>query len=291
MKVGVVSVIGKPNVGKSTLINTLVGTKLSGVSPKPQTTRQKIIAIYNSPSAQVVFLDTPGVLERKINELQREMDRETWSTLDEGDLVLMVTDPTPPDERDILIVERLREVQKPKILAINKIDRVKKAELLPVMDAFAKLLDFEEIIPISALKVDGLDILMGEILKRLPEGEPLFPQDQASTLPLRFFVAEIIREKIFLRYRKEVPYSTAVEVEEFREDENLVYISATIYVERESQKGILIGKGGRALKEVGRLAREELEYLLGKKVYLELWVKVKPGWRRDIGFIRRLRLG
>ena len=291
MKAGVVSVIGKPNVGKSTLINTLVGTKLSGVSPKPQTTRQKIIAIYNSPTAQVVFLDTPGVLERKINELQREMDRETWSTLEEGDLVLMVTDPTPPDERDMLIVERLREVQKPKLLAINKIDRVKKVELLPVMDAFGKLLDFEEIIPISALKVDGLDILMQEILKRLPEGEPLFPQDQVSTLPLRFFVAEVIREKIFLRYRQEVPYSTAVEVEEFREDENLVYISATIYVERESQKAILIGKGGRAIKEVGRLARQELEYLLGKKVYLELWVKVKPGWRRDVGFIRRLRLG
>ncbi len=291
MKVGIVSVIGKPNVGKSTLINTLVGTKLSGVSPKPQTTRQKIVAIYNSPTAQVVFLDTPGVLERKINELQREMDRETWSTLEEGDLVLMVTDPTPPDERDILIMERLKEVQKPKLLAINKIDRVKKVELLPVMDAFSKMLEFEEIIPISALKVDGLDILMNEILKRLPEGEPLFPQDQASTLPLRFFVAEIIREKIFLRYRKEVPYSTAVEVEEFREDENLVYISATIYVERESQKAIIIGKGGRALKEVGRLAREELEYLLGKKVYLELWVKVKKGWRRDVGFIRRLRLG
>ena len=129
MKVGVVSVIGKPNVGKSTLINTLVGTKLSGVSPKPQTTRQKIVAIYNSPTAQVVFLDTPGVLERKINELQREMDRETWSTLDEGDLVLMVTDPTPPDERDILIMERLKEVQKPKLLAINKIDRVKNCLL------------------------------------------------------------------------------------------------------------------------------------------------------------------
>jgi len=290
MKVGFVAVIGKPNVGKTTLINRLVGTKLGAVSPKPQTTRQRILGILTGKDFQVGLLDTPGVLERKINLLHAAMDRESWSTVDQADIVLMMVEPERPDTRDLMIIERLKNLRKPVLLAINKIDAVGKDSLLPIMSEYSRLMDFREIIPVSAEKGDGLDILLRELLKYLPEGEPLYPEDQVSDRDLRFFAAEIIREKIFLTLREELPYSSAVEIEDFKESEDIVRIRAVVYVERESQKPIVLGKGGRTIKEIGTLAREELEYLLGRKVFLELWVKVRPGWRKDRDFLRELGL-
>ncbi|MGC8894081.1 MAG: GTPase Era [candidate division WOR-3 bacterium] len=288
MRVGFVAIIGKPNVGKTTLINRLVGTKLGAVSPRPQTTRQRILGILTSRDFQVGFLDTPGVLERKINLLHKAMDRESWSTVDQADVVLMMTEPGRPDGRDLLIIDRLRSLRKPVLLAINKIDTVAKDSLLPLIDEYSRLMDFGEIIPISAEKGDGIDVLLRELLKYLPEGEPLYPEDQVSDRDMRFFAAEIIREKIFLRLREELPYSSAVEIEDFREGGDIVRIRAIVYVERETQKPIVLGKGGKTIKEIGTLAREELEYLLGRKVFLELWVKVRPGWRKDRDFLREL---
>ncbi|MGB9590255.1 MAG: GTPase Era [Candidatus Hydrothermia bacterium] len=288
MRVGFVAIIGKPNVGKTTLINRLVGTKLGAVSPRPQTTRQRILGILTSRDFQVGFLDTPGVLERKINLLHKAMDRESWSTVDQADVVLMMTEPGRPDGRDLLIIDRLRSLRKPVLLAINKIDTVAKDSLLPLIDEYSRLMDFGEIIPISAEKGDGIDVLLRELLKYLPEGEPLYPEDQVSDRDMRFFAAEIIREKIFLRLREELPYSSAVEIEDFREGDDIVRIRAIVYVERETQKPIVLGKGGKTIKEIGTLAREELEYLLGRKVFLELWVKVRPGWRKDRDFLREL---
>ncbi|MEO0145562.1 MAG: GTPase Era [candidate division WOR-3 bacterium] len=290
MKVGFVAVIGKPNVGKTTLINRLVGTKLGAVSPKPQTTRQRILGVLTTREFQIGFLDTPGVLERKINLLHVAMDKESWSTVDQADLVLMITEPGRPDNRDLLIIDRLRGLKKPVLLAINKIDRVPKDSLLPLIDEYSKLMEFMEIIPISAERGDGLDVLLKELLEYLPEGEPLYPEDELSDRDLRFFAGEIIREKIFLRLREELPYSSAVEIEDFKEEEGIARILAIIYVERESQKPIVLGKGGRTIKEIGTLAREELEYLLGKRVYLELRVKVRPGWRKDKDFLKGLGL-
>jgi len=288
MKVGFVAVIGKPNVGKTTLINRLVGTKLGAVSPKPQTTRQRILGILTSGDFQVGFMDTPGVLERKINLLHEAMDRESWSTVDQADIVLMMVEPGRPDSRDLMIIDRLRNLKRPVLLAINKIDTVEKNSLLPIMDEYSRLMEFKEIIPVSAEKGDGLDVLLREILKYLPEGEPLYPEDQVSDRNLRFFAGEIIREKIFLKLREELPYSSAVEIEDFKEENDIVRIRAVVYVERESQKPIVLGKGGRTIKEIGTLARQELEYLLGKKVFLELWVKVRQGWRKDRDFLREL---
>ncbi len=290
MKVGFVAVIGKPNVGKTTLINRLVGTKLGAVSPRPQTTRQRILGILTGQGFQIGFLDTPGVLERKINLLHRAMDRESWSTVDQADVVLMMTEPGRPDGRDLLIIERLKRLKKPVLLAINKIDTVAKDTLLPLIDEYSRLMDFREIIPVSAERGDGIDVLVRELLGYLPDGEPLYPDDQVSDRDMRFFAGEIIREKIFLRLREELPYSSAVEIEDFKESEGMARISAIIYVERESQKPIVLGKGGRTIKEIGTLAREELEYLLGRKVFLDLRVKVRPGWRKDRDFLRELGL-
>lgn len=284
------AVIGKPNVGKTTLINRLVGTKLGAVSPRPQTTRQRVLGILTGQGFQVGFLDTPGILERKINLLHRAMDRESWSTVDQADVVLMMAEPGRPDGRDLLIIERLKKLKKPVLLAINKIDTVAKDSLLPLIDEYSRLMDFKEIIPLSAEKGDGLDLLLRELLGYLPEGEPLYPDEQVSDRDMRFFAGEIIREEIFLRLREELPYSSAVEIEDFKEGDDMVRISAIVYVERESQKPIVLGRGGRTIKEIGTLAREELEYLLGRKVFLELRVKVRPGWRKDRDFLRELGL-
>ncbi len=290
VKVGFVAIIGKPNVGKTTLINRMVGTKLGAVSHRPQTTRQRILGILTGHGFQIGFMDTPGVLERKINLLHKAMDRESWSTVDQADVILVMTDPGRPDGRDLLIIDRLRRIEKPVLLAINKIDTVSKDSLLPVIDEYGRLLDFKEIIPVSAEKGDGLDVLLRELLKYLPDGEPLYPEDQVSDRDLRFFAGEIIREKIFMRLREELPYSSAVEIEDFKEGDELIRINAIVYVERESQKPIVLGKGGRTIKEIGILAREELEHLLGRKVFLDLRVKVRPGWRKDRDFLRELGL-
>jgi GTP-binding protein Era len=294
VKVGYVAVIGRPNVGKSTLVNTLLKFKLAAVSPKPQTTRCKILGIINEEDAQILLLDTPGIFKKSMYALHDYMIKEAVESIRDADVVVWVVEPVMPTELEEDIAEKIKEATKekktPVILAINKIDTVHKNTLLPIMDAYSRLYDFSAYVPISALKNDGLDILLEEIKKHLPEGEPFYPTDQLTDKPLRFIVAEIIREKIFLHYRQEIPYSTAVKVEEFKEGDP-IYIRAVIFVERESQKGILIGKGGQALKRVGTEARKEIEAILGKKVYLELWVKVKKDWRENLAFIRELELG
>ncbi|MFZ8825815.1 MAG: GTPase Era [Candidatus Caldipriscus sp.] len=294
MKVGYVAVIGRPNVGKSTLVNTLLKFKLAAVSPKPQTTRCKILGIINEEDAQILLLDTPGIFKKSMYALHDYMIKEAVESIRDADVVVWVVEPVMPTELEEDIAEKIKEATKekktPVILAINKIDTVHKNTLLPIMDAYSRLYDFSAYVPISALKNDGLDILLEEIKKHLPEGEPFYPTDQLTDKPLRFIVAEIIREKIFLHYRQEIPYSTAVKVEEFKEGDP-IYIRAVIFVERESQKGILIGKGGQALKRVGTEARKEIEAILGKKVYLELWVRVKKDWRENLAFIRELELG
>jgi GTP-binding protein Era len=289
-KSGFISLIGRPNVGKSTLLNLLLGEKIAIISEKPQTTRNRILGIKNHTSGQIVFWDTPGI-HRARSRLNQSMVKAALATYKEVDGICFLIEANHPfhDENDF-ILETLKKVEKPVLLVINKIDLIPKPELLPIMDEYSRLRSFEQIIPISALLGEGAEVLVGEMLKILPAGPRLFPEDMITDLPERFLAAELIREKVFLRTREEVPYATAVVVEEFkeREEKNLVVIKATIQVERESQKGILIGEKGRMLKEIGRQAREEIEALLGAKVFLELWVKVEKNWREDPAALRRL---
>ena len=287
---GFVSLIGRPNVGKSTLLNFLLGQKIAIISPKPQTTRNRILGIKNLPAAQIIFLDTPGI-HRSGNLLNQSMVRTALATFQEVDVVCLLIEANNPDhEENDWILENLKKVGKPVFLAINKIDQIPKGNLLSIMERFSQKGRFEQIIPISAVLGDGVDILLRELLQVLPEGPRLFPEDMVTDLPERFLAAELIREKVFHLTREEIPYATAVAIGEFkeREDKNLVVIRATIQVERETQKGILIGEKGKRLKEIGRLAREEMEALLGVRVFLELWVKVERNWRDDPRALRRL---
>lgn len=289
-KSGFISLIGRPNVGKSTLLNLLLGEKIAIISDKPQTTRNRILGIKNHPEGQIVFWDTPGI-HRARSRLNRSMVKTALATYKEVDGICFIVEANRPfDDENDYILETLRKVEKPVLLVINKIDLIPKPELLPIMDRYSRLRSFEQIIPISALLGQGVEVLVAEMLKILPVGPRLFPEDMITDLPERFLAAELIREKVFHRTREEVPYATAVVVEEFkeREEKNLVFIKATIQVERESQKGILIGGKGRMLKEIGRQAREEIESLLGTKVFLELWVKVEKNWREDPSALRRL---
>ena len=289
-KSGFISLIGRPNVGKSTLQNFLLGEKIAIISPKPQTTRNRILGIKNLPSAQMIFLDTPGIHRSKAL-LNQSMVRTALATLQEVDAVCFLIEADFPDhEENDWILENLRKVQRPVFLIINKIDRVPKEKLLPIMERYSRRHPFQHLIPISALLGEGIDILVNELLKTLPGGPQLFPEDMVTDLPERFLAAEMIREKVFLLTREEIPYATAVVIEDFkeREEKNLVVIRATIQVERDSQKGILIGGQGRMLKDIGRLAREEIEALLGVRVFLELWVKVEKDWRQDRRALHRL---
>jgi GTP-binding protein Era len=289
-KSGFISIIGRPNVGKSTLLNLLLGEKIAIVSDKPQTTRNRILGIKNHPAGQIIFLDTPGI-HRAQSRLNRSMVKVALATYSEVDGVcfMIEADRSDNDENDF-ILETLTKIEKPVLLVINKIDLVPKGDLLPIMERYSRLRSFEQIIPISALLGDGVETFVDELLKILPEGPRLFPEDMITDLPERFLVAELIREKVFQLTQEEIPYATAVVVEDFkeREEKNLIVIRATIQVERESQKGILIGKRGRMLKEIGRLAREEIEALLGARVFLELWVKEEKNWREDPQALRRL---
>jgi GTP-binding protein Era len=289
-KSGFIALIGRPNAGKSTLLNRLLSQKLAIVSNKPQTTRNRILGIKNLPAGQIVFLDTPGIHHSK-SLLNRSLVKTALATYHEVDGVCFLIEADRPEnpENDF-ILETLRETAKPVFLAINKIDLVSKEALLPIMERFSRRRSFTQIIPVSALKGGGEEILLRELLGILPEGPRLFPEEMFTDLPERFLAAELIREKIFRLTREEIPYATAVEVEEFkeREEKNLIAIKATIQVERESQKGVLIGKKGQMLKEIGRLAREDMEALLGAKVFLELWVKVEKNWREDPRALRRM---
>ncbi len=278
---GYVAIIGRPNAGKSTLLNRLIGHRLAIVTPKPQTTRHRILGILNGPDYQALLLDTPGILDPKY-ALQRLMKEEIEKALGDADAILLVIDATAPVCHDLALV-----TGRPAVVALNKIDAVPRQDLLPLAQTCANA-GLDRVYMISALTGDGVEDLKKGIVELLPEAPPLYPPDMVSERPERFFVAELIREAIFNRYGAEIPYSTTVQVEEFRERPNRKdYIRAVIYVEKESQKSILIGEGGRALKKVGELARESIEQFLGRPVYLELWVKVAKGWRQNEGFIRQ----
>jgi GTP-binding protein Era len=287
---GHIAIIGRPNVGKSTLLNQLIGEKIAIVSPKPQTTRNRILGIRNFPNGQMIFVDTPGLHDAK-GKFNRYMIKEAISAFEDVDIVLFLIEADGSGREDnIFILKNLERSQAKKFLIINKIDRVKKGVLLPLIEEYKGLYPFLQIIPISALNGDGLDILLEEIIKVLPEGPRYYPEDQITDRSERFIVGEMIREKIFHLFGEEIPYSTAVVVDEFKEREGggTVYIRATIYVEKESQKGIVVGRGGEMLKRVGKIAREDMERFLSKKVFLDLWVKVQKNWTRDDQAIRRL---
>lgn len=288
-KCGYIALIGVPNVGKSTLLNRLVGDKLAITSPKPQTTRHRLLGIVNLPEAQLLFLDTPGVLDPK-GALNASLVQAALTALAEADVVVWLVEPRLPAQNDQVLLPHLKQVHRPPIVAINKIDTVSKPKLLPLIGAFHELFPASPIIPLSALMGDGITELTAEILKLLPISPPLYPPDQETDSSERFLVAELIRERVLHHTSEEIPHAVAVQVEEFDESRrpHLVKIRAVIFVERNSQKGILIGKQGRMLKTIGAEARGEIEPLLGAKVFLELWVKVWKNWRKDPKALRLL---
>lgn len=287
-KAGYVAIIGLPNAGKSTLLNTLLNVKLSIISDKPQTTRRRIPGILNKENFQAVFLDTPGILKPKY-KLHARMMEQVHSALDDADLLLLIVDAKGRRHPVDIDLNLLNPARKPVILLLNKVDLINKQDLLPLIDLYKDFYAFEEIIPISALTGDGVDKVEAAIEARLPFHPPFYPPDILSDQPERFFVAEIIREKIFEKFYQEIPYSTEVVVEEFKERPGQKdYIYAIIYVERNSQKGIIIGKKGEALKRIGETARKEIEAFLGRPVFLELRVKVNEKWRYDERKLKRL---
>jgi len=320
LRSGFVSIIGRPNVGKSTLLNALVGEKVAIVTAKPQTTRTRILGVVEvparkgkTPAAQIVFVDTPGV-HKPGSSLDKRMMQEVYDALEERDAVLLMVDATrrldlpegdgsKKDSEDAFVFELIRKLECPVFLLINKIDLVEREKLLPLIQQLSSLHHFAEVIPISARKKDGLDRLMDKLIAVLPEGQRYFPKDQFTNQPERFLVAELIRERILVETGEEVPYASAVVVERFEEPEPLpakgkkgmrdarpplTRISAVIYCERDGQKAILIGKGGSKLKAIGTAARKEIESLLGTKVFLELHVIVKENWRESRGFVESL---
>lgn len=285
---GFVAVVGKPNAGKSTLVNRLVGQKVAIVTSRPQTTRNRILGIVNRPEAQVVLIDTPGI-HRATTVLGRQMMAEVNEALEGIDLLAVVVDASAGLTReDRLAFEHARQFRGPVFLLLNKIDRMPKPALLPLMEACSKELPFTEIVPISALTGDGVGLALERLIAHLPEGEPYFPKDQVTDQPERFLAAEIVREKAMSSTKQEVPHAVAVRIEAFEESQKLVRIRAIISVEREGQKGILIGSGGERLKAIGTAARQELEEILGVKVFLELRVKVDPDWRQDTRSVQQL---
>ncbi|MEO0094630.1 MAG: GTPase Era [candidate division WOR-3 bacterium] len=286
MKSGYVAIIGEPNVGKSTLLNRLINTKLSIVSNKPQTTRNKILGILTEKDCQCIFIDTPGIFEPTY-ELQERMVNAAREAINDADLLLWLVDPFFKPEKFPLKFLKFFNGKK-LIIVVNKIDLVKKKDILPLIDRL-KVYNPDEIFLISALKGDGVEELKQAVLQKLSEGPFLYEPDQISDQPERFFVSEIIREKLFIHLKKEIPYATCVMIEEFKEQEGRkILIRATIYVERDTQKRILIGKSGSLLKRVGTEARKEIENFLGRDVYLDLWVKVREKWRKDPVFLKEL---
>jgi GTPase len=292
---GFVCILGRPNAGKSTLLNALVGEKLAIISPKPQTTRNRIQGIIHLPKrkghdgGQIVLIDTPGV-HKPDSSLGRKMMVEVREALEGCDLVLVLMDVTRKfDPRDQFALDLLKQSSTQAFLILNKIDRLReKSRLLPVIEEYRKLYDFKEVFPISALKRIGLEDLLRRVTRALPAGPAYFPEDQITDQPARFMAAETIREKMLQSTEEELPYATTVIVESFEESPKLTRIAATIYCEREGQKGILIGKRGAMLKKIGTAARLQIERMVGTKVFLELYVKVKPGWRDSRGFVEEL---
>ena len=285
---GYVSIIGRPNVGKSTLLNSILGEKIAIVTPKPQTTRNKIMGIKTLPDAQIIFIDTPGI-HRPRHKLGETMVRTALGALNEVDVILFMVEPYEPGKGDRAIIDLLKRVQSPVFLLINKIDIVKKSDILLIIDHFKGLYPFKEIIPVSAIKQDGISLLIKTIHDYLPSGPTYYPDDLITDQMERFMVSEIIREKAMDMTEEELPHSVAVEVAGWKEREDgLISISCNIYVEREGQKAIIIGKRGAMLKSIGSAARVDIEKLLNTKVFLELWVKVKKNWRNDKQLLNEL---
>src|SRR6266849_5760019 len=294
MKSGFVSLIGRPNAGKSTLLNRLVGTKLAIVSDKPQTTRNRILGVKNYPDAQVVLLDTPGI-HRPLHRMNVRMVDAAVDTIREVDVLGLVIDVTePPGKGDRFVLDLVKNATAPVFLILNKIDQIKKSRLLPIMKQYSELGTFAEIVPISAATGDNVDRLERAIIDRLPEGEPMYPADYLTDQPERFFAAEIVREKLLQFTHAEIPFSSAVVVDRFEEptgDRPLLRLFCTIVVDRESQKPIVVGRGGDMIKRIGTAAREELERFFDTRVYLDLHVRVRSEWREDDHLLNEIGLG
>ncbi|KPJ98537.1 MAG: GTPase Era [Desulfobacterales bacterium SG8_35] len=292
IKSGMVAIVGPPNAGKSTLLNALLGQKISIVTPKPQTTRNRIIGILNDPAYQIVMLDTPGLHQAR-KPLNLEMVKIAVSSLAEVDVILFLIDVSlPMPEKQAQAVEYLESATVPAILVLNKIDLLDRDQVLPIIEAYRNIYPFAAIVPISALLNSGTDLLLQELLRLLPRGPRFYPEDIPTDATERFIVGEIIREKIFLLTGQEIPYSTAVVIDSFKEDEerSLVTIHATIVVEKSSQKAIIIGRKGSKLQQIGKNSRQDIEKLLAQRVLLKLWVKVHKNWTKDMRFIRDLGL-
>jgi GTPase len=290
-KSGFVSILGRPNSGKSTLLNRLIGEKISIVTDKPQTTRHVIRGIVTTPEGQIIFLDTPGI-HKPIHRMNERMMKSVRSAMADVDLMLLIVDCSAAFGRgDEFALQLLKSVPTKKILLLNKIDRIDKKELLPIMDRYSRLASFEEIVPISALTGENVEEAIKQVFLRLPEGPMFFPTDQISDQPERAIAAELIREKLIILTEEEMPYSTAVVIDRFEEGEKLHRIFASIFVERDSQKAIVIGKGGQKLKQIGTDARKDLEGFFGRKIFLELHVKVRKNWRDDEETLKSLGLG
>ncbi len=292
---GFVCILGRPNAGKSTLLNALVGERLAIISPKPQTTRNRIQGILHipkagkRPGAQVILIDTPGV-HKPDSSLGRKMMGEVREAVEGCDLILLMIDVNRRlSTEDQFALRMAQQAGTPVFLLLNKIDLLKdKKQLLPIIEEYQRLHEFREIIPLSALKKDGLDLLLDKVVALLPAGPAYFPESQITDQPVRFMAAEIVREQVLLATKEEVPHSTTVVVERFEEEPRLTRIAATIYCEREGQKAILVGKGGQMLKKIGTAARIKIEKMVGTKVFLELFVKVQPGWRDSRAFVEEL---
>lgn len=299
-KFGWVALLGPPNAGKSTLMNHYMGQKVAIVSPKPQTTRNRISGILSTDESQIVFLDTPGI-HRLRGRMNRFLLDSAWQALSSSDAVVVIFDAALYASKPYLMEKDLAPLVKPVsgpgrnlFVAVNKVDKVKeKAKLLPVMEKAQEMFPEAEFFPVSALKGDGAEALLEKVESVLPEGAPMFPDDQISTVPMRFMASETVREKLFMSLQQELPYSTAVEIEYWDEepDRDLVRIGAVIYTSKKNHKGMIIGKQGQNLKKIGTSARKELEEMLEMKVMLELWVKVREGWTEDSGFLKTIGLG
>jgi GTP-binding protein Era len=290
-RAGFVSIVGRPNAGKSTLVNQIVGQKVAIVSDKPQTTRNRILAVVNRPRGQAVLFDTPGI-HKPMHRMNERMVDSAVKSIGQVDVALWVVDVTEsygPGDRHVR--DLLKHSGRKVVLALNKIDAIPKPKILAAIEQYRHLMDFADVVPVSALTGDNVEVLIGRLLAHLPEGEPLYPDDFLTDLPERFFVAEMVREKILRLTRDELPYSTGVVVDSFQESPEIVRIEASIFVERDTQKAIVIGKGGSMLKAIGTAARKDIEAFLEAKVFLGLFVKVREKWREDAATLEQMGLG